>query len=36
MTVARLRLELSNDEFLHWSIYFGRKSQKEQLAQKRR
>lgn len=31
MTVARLRAELSNDEYLRWGIYFGRKAQRDEL-----
>jgi hypothetical protein len=31
MTVARLREELSNDEYVHWSIYYARKAQRAQL-----
>lgn len=36
MTVARLRAEMSADEFLHWGIYYGRKAQREQMAAARR
>lgn len=36
MTVARLRAEMSSDEFLRWSVYLGRKAQREQLAAKKR
>lgn len=32
MTVARLRLEMSNSEFVYWQAYYARKSQREQLA----
>jgi hypothetical protein len=35
MTVARLRAEMSNDEYLRWGIYYGRKAQREELAVKR-
>lgn len=31
LTVARLRAEMSNDEFLRWSIFFARKSQRDQV-----
>lgn len=31
MTVGRLRVEMSNDEFVRWAVYFGRKSQRWQL-----
>lgn len=29
MTVARMRAEMDNDEFIRWAIYFGRKWQRE-------
>jgi hypothetical protein len=32
MTVARLRHEMSAQEFLEWSIYYGRKGQRAELA----
>lgn len=32
MTVARLRLEMSNSEFIYWQAYYARKAQREQLA----
>lgn len=32
MTVARLRLEMSNSEFVYWQAYYARKAQREQLA----
>jgi hypothetical protein len=32
MTVGRMRAEMSNDEFTRWSIYYGRKAQREELA----
>jgi predicted membrane-bound spermidine synthase len=31
MTVAALRAEMTNDEFLHWSVYYARKAQREEL-----
>lgn len=34
MTVGRLREEMSNDELLQWSIYYGRRAQIAELAQK--
>ena len=34
MTVARLRTEMSNDELLRWSVYFGRRNQEAELAEK--
>lgn len=33
MTVGRLREEMSNDELLRWSVYYGRRAQIEELAQ---
>ena len=32
MTVTRLRREMSNDELLRWSVYFGRRNQEQELA----
>lgn len=32
MTVARLRAEVTASEFLHWSVYYGRKAQRRELA----
>jgi len=32
MTVARLRAEMSNDEFVRWGIYYARKAQNMELA----
>ena len=34
MTVARLRREMPNDEFLRWSVHFGRRRQDEELQAK--
>ncbi|XTZ16417.1 hypothetical protein ACQSSU_03165 [Micromonospora echinospora] len=31
MTVAALRAEMTNDEFLRWSIYYARKAQRAEL-----
>lgn len=31
MTVGRLRVEMSADEFLHWGVYYARKAQREEL-----
>lgn len=31
MTVGRLRVEMPNEEFVHWSVYYGRKAQRRQL-----
>ena len=33
MTVGRLRAEMSQDEFMRWGVYYGRKAQREELAQ---
>lgn len=33
LMVARLRSEMSNDEFLRWSVYFARKGQRRELGQ---
>lgn len=35
MTVARLRREMSQEEFMRWSVFYGRKGQRMQLAQRR-
>lgn len=35
MTVSRLRTEVSTDEYIRWYVYFGRKTQRQQLAQMR-
>lgn len=32
MTVDRLRHEMSNDEFVRWTVYFGRIAQQQELA----
>jgi hypothetical protein len=34
MTVAQLRVDMGNDEFAHWAMYYGRKAQRNELAQK--
>jgi hypothetical protein len=34
MTVARMRDEVSSDEWLRWSVYFGRKAQRQELEMK--
>ncbi len=31
MTVAALRRDMTNDEFLRWAVYFARKAQRRQL-----
>lgn len=35
MTVARLRQEMSNAEFVRWDVYYGRLAQQQELAAKR-
>ena len=35
MTVGRLREDMSSMEFLRWSVYFDRKSQREQMEARR-
>lgn len=30
-TVSRLRAEMSNDEYVRWGVYFGRKVQRAEL-----
>lgn len=32
MTVARMRREMSNKEFVHWGMFYARKAQRQQLA----
>lgn len=32
MTVGRMRLEMSNSEYVYWQAYYARKAQREQLA----
>lgn len=32
MTVSRLRDEMSNAEYVRWSVYYGRKAQREEMA----
>lgn len=34
MTVARLRREMTTQEFMAWGVYYGRKAQKRELASK--
>lgn len=34
MTVGMLRESMTNEEFLHWSIYFGREQQRQELSAK--
>lgn len=34
MTVAQLRAGLSQAEFVGWQVYYGRKAQQRQLAQR--
>lgn len=35
MTVAEMRRRLSAEEWMHWSVYYGRKAQQRELANKR-
>ena len=32
MTVSEMRQRMSGDEFTGWAIYYGRKAQREQMA----
>lgn len=32
MTVDRMRVEMSNDEFVRWEIYYAREAQRIELA----
>lgn len=32
MTVAALRRDMSNDEFVRWAVYFARRAQRQELA----
>lgn len=34
MTVARLRAEMDNGEFVYWSRYYARRAQERELAEK--
>jgi len=34
MTVAQLRRDMSNDEFVHWTRWHARKAQRQQLAER--
>jgi hypothetical protein len=36
MSVARLRADMSNDEFVRWNIYYARMAQQQELASKLR
>jgi hypothetical protein len=36
MTVGQMRDEMDNDEFVHWAMYYARKSQQQELANQRR
>jgi hypothetical protein len=33
-TVAAMRAEMGNDEYVRWAIYYGRKAQRQELAMK--
>lgn len=32
MTVDELRAKMTNDEFIKWSVYHGRRAQKQEMA----
>jgi hypothetical protein len=32
MTVAEMQDRMSGDEFMRWSVYYGRKAQRDELA----
>ena len=34
MTVARLEAEMSNREFVEWAMYYARRNQRRELAEK--
>lgn len=36
MTVADMRARMSEDEFVRWTVFHGRKAQRRQLAAKQR
>lgn len=36
MSVARMREEMDNSEFVYWSVFYGRKAQRQQIEAKRR
>lgn len=31
MTVARLKAEMGNDEYVRWGVFLGRRAQREQM-----
>jgi hypothetical protein len=35
MTVGQLREEMSSREFMEWQVWYGRRQQAEELAQRR-
>lgn len=35
MTVARMRQEISNSEFMAWGVYYGRQAQRKEMAAKK-
>ncbi len=35
MTVAHLRTEMSNAEFVQWTVWFARRAQQQELEQKK-
>lgn len=34
MSVARMRAEVSGQEYLEWAVYYGRQAQRRELAEK--
>ena len=34
MTVSELQTRMSNDEYVHWSMYYARKAQRAELERK--
>ena len=32
MTVAQLLAEMSNDEYMRWYVYYGRKNQRQEMS----
>jgi hypothetical protein len=36
MTVARMEAEMPNEEWVRWLVFYGRRKQREELAQSRK
>lgn len=34
-TVVNMRSVMTHDEFVYWTVYYGRKAQREQLARRK-